>query len=59
MAVDCTPVYTARDLLQGGVQDMEILVELVDGLGLGVLDARAAVRAAHILSRPDRRRDGQ
>jgi len=52
MAIECTPVYTARDRLQGGTPDMEILVELVDGLGLGVSDARAAVRAAHVLNRP-------
>ena len=59
MAVDCTPVYTAGDLLQIGTPDMEVLVELVDGLGLGVTDARAAVRAAHVLRRPTagRRRD--
>ena len=52
MSYRAPPVCLARDLLEGCTPNLEILVELVDGLGLGVRDLCAAVRAAHVQSGP-------
>ena len=48
MALDCTPVYTARDLLQSGTPDVEILVELVEVSDwVSVMHARRCARPTY------------